>query len=186
MANAAKKLATYEDVLRAPPNMVAELIRGTLVLSPRPRSIHSRASSRLGGELSGPFDRGRNGPGGWIILDEPESHLDEDVLVPDVAGWRRTRMPEMPDAPYFTLAPDWVCEVLSPSTEQVDRADKLALYAEAGVSHAWLISPSARTLEVLALDGATFRILRTWKNDEKVRTAPFDAFELELGALWER
>lgn len=186
MASTAKKVATYEDVLNAPRGKVAELIRGTLSVLPRPRSLHARTSSRLGGELSGPFDRGRGGPGGWVILDEPELHLGDDVLVPDLAGWRRARMPEIPDAPFFTLAPDWICEVLSPSTEQLDRADKLPIYAASRVAHAWLLSPTAKTLEVLELDGHTFRIIGAFKNDERVRARPFEALELELSALWER
>lgn len=95
-------------------------------------------------------------------------------------------MPELPDVPFFTLAPDWVCEVLSAWTEQLDRADKLPLFAAQGVSHAWLLSPIARTLEVFELDGHTFRLLGVFKNDERVRARPFDAIELELGALWER
>jgi Uma2 family endonuclease len=186
MTGAAKKVASYQDVLAAPRHQVAEIIRGTLSLSPRPRSLHARTSSRLGGELSGPFDRGRGGPGGWVILDEPELHLGADILVPDLAGWRRTQMPELPDAPFFTLAPAWVCEILSSSTEQIDRADKVPLYAASRVAHAWLVSPTARTLEVLELDGDTFRILGTFKNDDRVRAPPFEAFELELAVLWER
>ena len=186
MSNAAKKAATYEDVLNAPSHKVAEIIHGTLSLMPRPASLHARASSRLGNKLGRPFDEGDGGPGGWVILDEPELHLGAEILVPDLAGWRRSRMPEIPDAPYFTLSPDWVCEVLSPSTEQLDRTDKVPIYAASGVSHAWLLSPIARTLEVLELDGRTFRIVAAFKNDERVRARPFEAIELELAALWQR
>lgn len=186
MANPAQKLATYEDVLAAPAHKVAELIHGTLSLLRRPRALHARSSSRLGAELSGPFDRGRGGPGGWVLLDAPELHLGGDILVPDLAGWRRARMPEIPDEPYFTLAPDWVCEVLSSSTEQVDRVDKVPLYAANRVGHTWLLSPTARTLEVLELDGRTYRLVATHKNDDLVRAPPFESFELELAALWER
>ncbi len=186
MANAAKKTATYQDVMNAPRHQVAELIHGTLSVLPRPAALHARASSRLGSKLGRPFDEGEGGPGGWVILDEPELHLGSDILVPDLAGWRRARMPQIPDAAFFTLAPDWVCEVLSPSTEQIDRTDKVPIYAATGVAHAWLMSPLARTLEVLELDGRTFRIISTHKNDERVRARPFDAIEFELGALWER
>ncbi len=182
----AKKVAGYEDVLGAPAHKVAEVIRGSLSLSPRPTLLHARAASRLGSELGGPFDRGRGGPGGWVILDEPELHLGDDIVVPDLAGWRRARMPELPDVPFQTLATDWVCEVLSPSTEALDRGDKVGIYAASGVSHAWLLSPTTRVLEVLELDGRTFRIVATFKNDAKVRARPFDAIELDLGALWER
>ncbi len=186
MSSAAKKAATYEDLLSVPKHMVAEIIRGTLSVLPRPRSTHARASSRLGGELSGPFDRGRGGPGGWIILDEPELHLGADVLVPDLGAWRRERMPEMPDAAFFTLAPDWVCEVLSPTTAQIDRSDKIPIYAAQQVAFVWLIDPNLRTLEVYKLDGATYRLLRVFKGDERARAEPFEVLDLELAALWQR
>jgi Uma2 family endonuclease len=186
MANPATKLATYADLEAVPSHLVAELIHGTLVTSPRPAAKHARAASRLGIDLGGPFDRGRGGPGGWVILDEPELHLGADVLVPDLAGWRRERMPEIPDTAAFTLAPDWVCEVLSPGTAAIDRTDKLPIYAKADVKHAWYIDPLARSLEVFRLDGATFRLVQTFKDDARIQAEPFAAVELELGALWER
>ncbi len=169
-----------------PSHLVAELVDGSLVTSPRPSVRHARASARLGVELGGPFDRGRGGPGGWVILDEPELHLGPDVLVPDLAGWRRERLPELPDAPAFTLAPDWVCEVLSPSTEAFDRAEKMPLFARARVAHAWLLDPLVETLEVFRLDGETWRLLATHRGQTAVRAEPFAALELELGGLWER
>ena len=178
--------ATYEDLLAAPPHLVAEIINGELVTSPRPASPHARASSSIGGELYGPFDRGRGGPGGWLILDEPELHMLGHVLVPDIAGWRRARMPEMPDANAFELAPDWACEVLSPSTAKVDRVDKVPIYAQAGVSHVWLVDPVLQTLEALRLDSGGYRLVGTWCGSAQVRVEPFDAIELELGALWSR
>lgn len=186
MADPAKKLATYADLDAVPANLVAELIHGTLVTSPRPAAPHARAASRIGMDLGGPFDRGKGGPGGWLLLDEPELHLGTNVLVPDIAGWRRARMPEMPLTAAFSLAPDWVCEVLSPGTAATDRTDKLPLYADAGILHAWYVDPLARTLEVFRLDGSTFRLVLTCRDDAKVRAEPFDAIELELGALWER
>jgi Uma2 family endonuclease len=142
----------------------------------------------LGGELSGPFHRGtRGGPGGWVLLDEPELHLHGgQVLVPDLAGWRRERMPQVPDAAAFELAPDWVCEVLSPSTEAMDRATKLPIYAAERVSHAWLIDPMVRTLEAYRLEGSRWTLLGTWTGEAHVRVEPFEALELELGALWAR
>src|ERR1700735_2162313 len=130
MGEPAKRRATYADLLAVPPPLVAEIIDGVLITTPRPASRHAVASSALGGELYGPFARGKNGgPGGWILLDEPELPLGEDVLVPDLAGWRRERMPEVPNTPAFDLAPDWVCEVLSPSNHGVDRGEKLPIYA---------------------------------------------------------
>lgn len=182
----AKKLPSYEDVLAAPENVVAEIVNDVLHTHPRPRTIHSQAASTLGEELGPPFKRGRNGPGGWMQLDEPELHLGRAILVPDLAGWRRERLPELPDAPFLTVAPDWVCEVLSPSTEQFDRAEKLPLYARQGVAHAWLVNPDVRTLEVLRLDGATFRVISTHREGDKVRAEPFDAYELDLALLWAR
>ena len=184
----ALKRATYADVLAQPAHIVAEVVSGVLHTTPRPRLRHAAATSVLSEELGPPFKRGRGGPGGWMILYEPELHLGDepDILVPDLAGWRRERMPEMPDAPYATLAPDWICEVLSPSTEAFDRADKLPIYAREGVAHAWLLDPDVRTLEVLRLDGETYRLIRTWRGDAVVRAEPFDAIELELAALWAR
>src|ERR1700690_1278142 len=152
MGDPAKRRATYEDLLAVPDRRVAEIIDGVLVTMPRPAALHAWASSSLGGELHGPFMRGRGGPGGWILLDEPELHLHGDVLVPDLAGWRRERMPELPDAPAFELAPDWVCEVLSPSTAATDRAQKMPIYAREGVGHAWLVGPIARTPEDCRLE----------------------------------
>jgi Uma2 family endonuclease len=186
MADAAKKRATYEDLVAVPEGKVAELINGDLVVHPRPALAHAAASSVLGSELVGPFHIGRNGPGGWVILDEPELHLGEDVVVPDVAGWRREHMPEMPDVVGVTLAPDWVCEVLSPSTKAMDRADKLPIYAREKVGNVWLVDPLARTLEVFRLDGDTFRLIGTWRDDARVRIEPFGAIELELALLWKR
>lgn len=178
--------ATYQDVLDAPEHLVAEIINGELVTSPRPASLHARASSSIGGELYGPFDRGRGGPGGWVILDEPELHLLGHVLVPDLGGWQRTRMPEMPDATAFELAPDWVCEVLSPSTAAMDRADKVPIYAQCGVSHVWLVDPVLQTVEALRLDAASYRLLATSRGNVKPRIEPFDAIELDLSALWSK
>jgi Uma2 family endonuclease len=178
--------ATYQDVLDAPEHLVAEIINGELVTSPRPASPHARAASSISGELYGPFDRGRGGPGGWVILVEPELHLLGHVLVPDLAGWRRERMPEMPHASAFELSPDWVCEVLSPSTAAMDRADKVPIYAQCGVSHVWLVDPILKTVEALRLDSGGYRLLGTSHGDAKPRLEPFDAVEFELSALWSR
>ncbi len=178
------KRATYEDVLNAPENKVAEILDGELVLSPRPGPRHGVAASSLGFALGNPFHRGHGGPGGWWILDEPELHLGAQVVVPDLAGWRRERLPSIPDAAFFSLAPDWVCEVLSPSTERIDRGRKLRIDAEAGVAHAWLVNPIERTLEVLRLRDGAWTIVAVHSGDDRVRAEPFDAIELELGALW--
>ena len=176
--------ATYEDLEKLPDNLVAEIVHGELHASPRPAPPHARAGSSLGGLLVGPFDHGRGGPGGWWVLYEPELHLGADVLVPDWAGWRRGRMPHLPKTAYFPLAPDWVCEILSPSTSRLDRAQKLAIYAREGVSHAWLVDPYAGTLEVLRLENGRWTILATHGGAEAVRAEPFAAVEIELQALW--
>ena len=185
-ADPARKRATYDDVLAAPANTVAELLFGTLHVNPRPAGPHAKAASVLGMDIGSPFDRGRGGPGGWLILDEPELHLGEDVVVPDLAGWRRERMPEVSKAASFTLAPDWICEVLSRSTAAIDRADKMEIYAREGVSHAWLVDPIAKTLEVYRRQESNWLRLGIWRDDAAVRAEPFDAVELELAALWIR
>ena len=176
--------ATYDDLTKLPDNLVAEIVNGELHASPRPAPPHTVAASVLGGRLVPPFHEGRGGPGGWWVLDEPELHLGEDVLVPDLAGWRRTRMPRRPQTAFFTLAPDWICEVLSPSTSQLDRAKKLATYAREGVSDAWLIDPDAGTLEVLRLENARWTILSTHYGSECVRAEPFAEVALDLSSLW--
>jgi Uma2 family endonuclease len=178
------KRATYEDVLNAPENKVAEILDGELVLSPRPAPRHAVAHSRLMSTLGGPFDNGVGGPGGWWILVEPELHFGENVLVPDLGGWRRERLTRMPEEAFFSLAPDWVCEVLSPSTERIDRSRKLRIYAEAGVAHAWLVKPTDRTLEVLRLRDRAWTIVGVWDDAAVARAEPFDAVGLELGRLW--
>jgi Uma2 family endonuclease len=182
---ASRRRATYEDVLDAPEHMIAQVIDGELVLMPRPAKPHAVAATVLGEELGPPFRRGKGGPGGWILLDEPELHLGEDVLVPDLAGWRRERMPVIvADLPYFTLAPDWVCEVLSPRSAKLDRAHKLPIYAREQVVHVWLVDPAERTLEILRREGASWLLVGVWSDDARPRGEPFDAIELDLGALW--
>jgi Uma2 family endonuclease len=138
----------------------------------------------LGGMLFGPFRMGNGGPGGWIILDEPELHFRDHVLVPDIAGWRRERMPEPPNTPFITLAPDWICETLSPSTAIKDRTKKLPLYGKKGVGHIWLVDPILKTLEVFRLESNRWMLLGTFAGDDKVRAEPFDAIEIDLSVLW--
>jgi Uma2 family endonuclease len=177
----------YEALERLPPNVVGEIIGGELYVSPRPRAVHGLAAFRLGGAL-GPFDEGQGaeGPGGWLFLPEPELHLDGDVLVPDLAGWRRERMPELPDVVGVELAPDWLCEVLSPSTEALDRARKMAVYAREGVKHLWLVDPRPQTLEVYRLENGRWLLLGTHTGNLEVHAEPFDARPLKLASLWER
>ena len=184
MGDPAPRRATYEDVLTAARNQVAEIVGGELLLSPRPAGPHSVAASALGEELGPPFKRGRGGPGGWIILDEPELHLGDEILVPDLGGWKRTRLPAVRNEPYFTLAPDWVCEVLSPSSAKTDRADKLPIYSREAVTHVWLVTPLDHTLEALRLESGRYTIIGVWRDAARVRAEPFEALELDLSILW--
>ena len=176
--------ATYQDVLDAPAHRVAEIVNGTLHTHPRPAAPHARASSSLGVKIGGPFDYDANGPGGWWIIDEPELHLGEDILVPDLAGWRRERMPDYPDTAYFSLAPDWVCEVLSASTRKLDLHGKRPVYAREGVGHLWLVDPVDRTLEAFDLCEGQWVLIATAKDDDPVSIRPFDAVTFSLDDLW--
>lgn len=176
--------ATYDDLVKLPDNLVAEILDGELHASPRPALRHSRTERSLGRAIGGPYDEGIGGPGGWWILTEPELHLGADVLVPDLGGWRRSRMAELPDAAYATLAPDWVCEILSPSTASFDRVKKFGVYVREAVAHVWFIDPLAQTLEVFRLDAGRSVLLATHAGKEIVRAEPFDDVEIDLASLW--
>jgi Uma2 family endonuclease len=186
MAERAYRRATYRDLEALPENVVGEIIYGSLVTQPRPAALHARANSAIGVLLGGPFDRGVGGPGGWILLDEPELHLGAHVLVPDMAGWRRETMPELPDVTSFTVPPDFVCEVLSPSTEAIDRADKMPIYATMGVEWAWLVDPRAETLEIYRNERGRSTLVATHRGRKDVRAEPFDAIELSLDWIFSR
>ena len=180
----ARPQATYQDVLDAPPHEVAEIVDGLLYTNPRPAAPHALASSLLGYHLTGPFQVGQGGPGGWWIIDEPELHLGDDVLVPDIAGWRRARMPIYPETAYFTLSPDWVCEILSPSTRKLDLEAKRPVYAREGVRRLWLVDPAERTLEAFECTAGEWTSIATAADDEPVRIAPFEAVSFSLADLW--
>jgi Uma2 family endonuclease len=177
-----KKGATYDDLRDVADHFVAEMFDGDLYASPRPALPHANAAGSLFAQIHRSFHR--KSAGGWVILFEPELHFGSDVLVPDLAGWRRARLPSIPADAYLTLAPDWTCEVLSTSTEALDRGKKLRIYARESVAHAWLVDPLARTLEVMSLAAGRWAQLATYDGEAKVRAAPFDAIELELVALW--
>ena len=181
-----RKPATYADLLALPPHLTGQIVDGELHVSPRPANLHASASSTLGMDIGSAYQRGRGGPGGWWIVFEPEIHLGTDIVVPDLAGWRRERLPALPREAFFTLAPDWVCEVLSPSTARIDRLKKLAIYAREGVEHAWLVDPALETLEVFRRQGEAWLLVLTAGGDEVVRAEPFDAVELSLTGLWIR
>lgn len=176
--------ATYADVLAAPPNMVAELFDGVLSTMARPRPRHASFSSGLGVVLGGPFMFGIGGPGGWRIIDEPELHLGGDVAVPDIAGWRLERMPKLPETAWFDLPPDWVCEVLSPSTRRLDQGIKREVYARHGIAHLWHVDPEDRLLEVFELTGGKWLLWKTYTDDAEVVAPPFAAVPFQLGVLW--
>lgn len=182
----ARRRATYRDIVEAPEHLVAELIDGELLTSPRPASRHALATAGITMDL-GPFHHppGAAGkPGGWWILDEPELHLGEDVLVPDLAGWRRERMPEFPSVAGFEQAPDWACEVVSPRTGVLDRDRKMPIYARERVRHLWLVDPLARTLEVYRLEANAWRRVASHAGSTLVRAEPFDALELDMRRWW--
>jgi Uma2 family endonuclease len=176
--------ATYDDLVRLPDHVVAEIVDGELHASPRPAFRHARIGSLVGGLLVPAFDQGRGGPGGWWILYEPELHLGKDVLVPDWAGWRRVRTPGLPGDAFSEIPPDWLCEILSPSTAALDRAKKLRIYARHGVGHAWLIDAAAKTLDVLELEGSRWSIVTTYAGNDSVRAVPFTEVEIPLHLFW--
>jgi len=176
--------ATYADLEALAPNLVGEIIHGVLHAHPRPAPRHAASQNLLGYELTGPFQRGRGGPGGWIFLSEPELHLGEHVLVPDIAGWRAERLTPFPEAAAIQTPPDWVCEILSPSTARLDRVEKLPIYAEHGVGHAWYVDPLAQTLEVFALNEGRWVIVATFSQADPVTAPPFEAHTFALDALW--
>ncbi len=176
--------AGYRDVLNAPAHMVAEVIDGALHTHPRPAPRHARAGSSLGVKIGGPFDYDSVGPGGWWIIDEPELHLCDDVLVPDLAGWRRERMPDYPDTAWFAIAPDWVCEVLSPGTRKTDLHEKRPIYAREGVSWLWFVDPLASGLEAFELRDGQWLLIASLKDDDPVSVPPFEAITFSLADLW--
>lgn len=179
-----RRPATYEDLFDLPEHLVGEILHGQLITQPRPGPRHARSASVVGAELMGPYDKGHGGPGGWWILDEPELHLGSHILVPDLAGWRRERMPVFPETAYFTLAPDWVCEVLSPGTARVDRVVKMPIYAEQGVEWIWLVDPDQRTLEVYRLLQGHWLLEQTAQQNDAVTAPPFAEHRFSLADLW--
>jgi Uma2 family endonuclease len=181
--DARPRRATYEDLLKVPDHLIAEIIDGVLYASPRPAPRHAGAATNLTLALS-TLSEGGGGPGGWRFFHEPELHLGLDTLVPDIAAWRIERMPQFPKIAFFTLAPDWVCEVQSPSNSRPARENKLRVYARHGVPHAWLVDPKPKTLEVLSLDGSNWRRHATYSAHDRVRAIPFDSVNIGLAYLW--
>jgi len=184
MAEPARRRATYEDILALPEHVTGEIIAGELYTQPRPAGPHTMVASELGVDLGGSFGRDRGGPGGWIILDEPELHLDDEILVPDLAGWKRERLPvEERTGTYFTVVPDWVCEVLSPSTTTRDREVKAPAYARHGVDYLWFVDPVGCFVDGYERREEGWLWLGTF-SEADARIPPFDAVGLDLRALW--
>ena len=184
MSEPALKMPTYEDLLDLPEHHIGEIIYNVLYSQPRPAPKHARAYSVLGGQLGGSFDWGGGDGSDWWIIDEPELHIDDHILVPDLAGWKRERMPALPETAWFDVVPDWICEILSPSTARKDRMVKMPLYAELGVKYFWLIDPDLQTLEVYQLENQRWTLIASLTDDDPVKVAPFDAVEFSLGGLW--
>jgi Uma2 family endonuclease len=180
----ARRPATYDDLLAVPEPLVAEILFGQLVTHPRPAPRHANVVTRLNGILSSPFNLGIGGPGGWVFLVEPELHLGEHVAVPDLAGWRGERLPDFPETAWIETPPDWVCEVLSPSTESYDRGDKRLIYAAAGVGYLWHIDPLLRMSEVFELKDGKWLLLDVFRDDAQVAAAPFAEFSFSMDLLW--
>lgn len=183
-----KKKATYDAILKLPDHVVGEIVDGELYTSPRPHPKHALAISSLCEELVGPFSKGKGGgPGGWIILSEPEVHLgaEDNILVPDIAGWKKDRLTKLPEEAHISIVPNWVCEILSPSNARLDRVKKVPKYASFGVEHLWLINPRDKSLEAFGLDDGKWVLLSTYSDTDKVRVPPFEAMEFDLGTLWE-
>jgi Uma2 family endonuclease len=185
MSEPARKRASYNDLYSIPERMIGEIIDGELIVTPRPSLEHAHAASLLGGELVPPYSFGRGGgPGGWIILDEPEIALGEHIFVPDLAGWRKDRLVVLPRKEWMGVPPDWVCEVLSPSTARVGKVRKMPIYAQFGIPHLWLVDPVSKTLDVLKLQSGRWALLASFAENDKVPAEPFCEIEVELGNFW--
>lgn len=185
MSASAARRATYEDVLRAPPNHIAQVIFGVLHTMPRPAFPHARASSILGSLIQHPFGLGIGGPGGWLIMDEPELHLDTDIVVPDLAGWRLDRgvLPD-PRSAWTSTAPDWICEILSTSTAKIDRNDKMEIYLREHVGHLWLVDPLERSVEDYRHCNEFWGRVSIHHGNTRIRAEPFEALEIDLSPVW--
>lgn len=180
----ARKIATYDDLNNLPENMIGEIIDGELIASPRPSRDHVNASSILGGELIPPYRLGKGGPGGWIILVEPEIAFGDNIIVPDLAGWKKERFPVEEDHNWISVVPDWVCEIVSPSTASIDRVRKMGLYAIHRVHYYWIIDPISKTLEVFENENSRWVVIGSFEGNDKVKVLPFHEIEIDLSSLW--
>lgn len=184
MTEPARKRATYDDLYTIPKNMVGEIIDGDIVASPRPSRKHGYSASIIGNELGPPYNMGRGGPGGWIIIGEPEISFGDNILVPDLAGWKKERFPESEDHNWISISPDWVCEIISQGSIRIDRVEKMGIYVQHMVSYFWIIDPSNKTFEALKNEAGRWLIIGTYAEDDKVRAEPFQEIEIDLNCLW--
>ena len=184
MSDPARKRATYEDLYGIPENTIGEIVNGELIVTPRPAPKHMNVVTILSEEIGPPYRRGRGGPGGWIFLYETEVRFGEDIVVPDLAGWRKERFPTELEHNWIPVAPDWVCEVLSPSTFRNDKVRKMPVYARYGVGHIWLIDPAAMTMDAFRLESGRWSLLASFSENDKVRVEPFLEIEISLEDLW--
>ena len=184
MGEPAKMKAEYDDLYILPDNMVGEIIDGELIATPRPSRKHAKAAFSLSSELGPPYDLGRGGPGGWVFLMEPEIKFAENILVPDLAGWKKGRFPVSEEHNWISVPPDWVCEILSAGTLRLDKMKKMPLYARHGVPHLWLIDPAVKTLDVFRLESEKWVVAGFFTEKDVVRAEPFQEIEIELGHFW--
>jgi Uma2 family endonuclease len=183
----ARRPAHYDLILDVADTKVAEIIDGELIVSPRPASPHAYAGLGIVRDLGGAFHRppgDSRGPGGWWLLFEPELHFGDDVIVPDQAGWRQARMSKVPRVAAFTLAPDWICEIVSPTTGHIDRGRKMRIYGREGVPWLWFVDPLLRTIEIYALRDGEWVVKTVYSGNAPARLAPFEAVELEIARWW--
>jgi Uma2 family endonuclease len=179
------KAPTFADLDALPPGIVGEIIDGVLYTMTKPRMRHQRTTTGIGGDLRGPFDLGRSGPGGWWIVTEPGIELpNTPEISPDVAGWHRERMPEMPGDEPIRVVPDWVCEILSKITRRHDQLVKMPYYANVGVAYAWVVDLEARVLTAQRLESGRWLTNGTYSDEIDARIAPFDAIPLNVADWW--
>lgn len=181
MAEPVRRPATWADLERLPEDVRAEILAGEILIKPRPQPSHSHAHGALLGSVMGPFSTDPGGPGGWWILLEPDVRLGpHEIVEPDIAGWRKEKVPVFFDRQPIEIAPDWSCEILSPSTARFDRAHKSELYLKSGVGHYWLVDVEARVLEAYEARGGQWLRLGAWSDGDRQRIAPFEAIESDV------
>jgi len=179
------KPPTLADLDALPPGIVGEIIDGVLYTMTKPRMRHQRTGTGISADLRGPFDLGRGGPGGWWIVTEPGIELpNTPEISPDVAGWRRERMPEMPGDEPIRVVPDWVCEILSKNTRRHDQVVKMPYYAKIGVAYAWVADAEARVLVAYRLESGAWRVIGTYSNETEARIEPFDTVPVNVADWW--